>query len=162
MTPLKKMMAKELLGIQIEMFQLLREELKLRNRTHAIDLKLGLCSQEWYDKQRIRMDDQRMIYGNLLDDFIASEVECTKDERGEEEFPIASTNYEVLKDELGKDLKAASDENTEVNDEKIKEDIEIHPTMKTIVIPEEKGNVLKPDKKKGNKLGGKPYISPGS
>jgi hypothetical protein len=92
------MMAKELLDLQIEQVCLSQEELSLQRKVMDIDQKLGLCTQDWYDKQVIRLQCKRIIYNDILEDYQMSQMEIAKLEQvdAENNEEIVDTNNTAL------------------------------------------------------------------
>jgi len=74
MKALNVMTAKELLDLQIDQMNLLLEELGLRKRVMDLDIKLGLCTESWYDRKSTMLNNKRAIYGDLLEDYQMTQI----------------------------------------------------------------------------------------
>lgn len=74
MKALNVMMAKELLDLQIDQMSLLLEELGLRTKVMDLDIKLGLCTKDWYDRKCLMLNNKRTIYRDLLEDYQMTQI----------------------------------------------------------------------------------------
>ena len=135
------MMAKELLDLQIDQMYLLQEELSLRRKVMDLDLKLGLCTQEWYDRKCTMLECKRAVYQDLLEDYQMTQQ------------TIAELEQKAIEElrQLNEAMGEVEDTSYEIVEKDEKEHFVLHSAEANNALDKEKPTKI-------NKESGKPYL----